>query len=78
VALKRGRYAEAREALGRALAGDPSSTKVLYQLSLADARLGDAAASEEHLRAYRRVLAETEERLKELRTRGLASGMGPQ
>ncbi len=78
VEMKRGRHAQARVALTRAVEADPALTKAYYQLSLADARLGDAAAAEQHLSVYRRKLEELEEHLKELRTKGAMPGMGRQ
>jgi tetratricopeptide (TPR) repeat protein len=68
VHMKRGRYAEARAALERAVAAEPSSAKAHYQLSLACARLGDDAASREHLLVYQRTAAEVEKRVQKLRT----------
>ena len=49
VRMKQERYAEARDALLKAVASDPCSTKAQYQLSLACARLGDPASAEKHL-----------------------------
>src|SRR5207237_1382933 len=43
VSMKRERYAEAREALDKAIAANPDSPAAHYQLSLAYARLGDEA-----------------------------------
>jgi tetratricopeptide (TPR) repeat protein len=67
VLMKRERYGEARGALQKALAADPSSAKAHYQLSLACARLGDEASSEKHLDLYRREVKQTEERIKAVR-----------
>ena len=60
VRMKQERYAEARDALLKAVASDPCSTKAQYQLSLAYARLGDPASAEKHLAQYRRCVAEAE------------------
>ncbi len=73
VRMNQRRYAEARDALERAVAADPTSSKAHYQLSLAYARLGDSEASERHLDLYRRTLREAEEYLIELRTK---AGLG--
>jgi tetratricopeptide (TPR) repeat protein len=72
------RYAEARDALSRALEADPESAKAHYQLSLAYARLDDAESSRRHRDLYRQALRRAEERLVELRTQaGLTTeGMG--
>jgi tetratricopeptide (TPR) repeat protein len=67
VLMKQRRYAEARDALLKAAAADPDSSRAEYQLSLAYARLGDEASSQKHLELYRLKLRETEERLKKLR-----------
>jgi tetratricopeptide (TPR) repeat protein len=67
VRMKQERYAEARDALSRAVALDPCSTKAQYQLSLAYARLGDPASAEKHLARYRRCAAEAESRLEQVR-----------
>ena len=77
VRMKQERYAEAREALERAVAGDPNSPKAHYQLSLAYARLGDEASARKHVELYQRRLAEIEERVAQLRTAtGLSGGGG--
>jgi len=67
VRMKQDRYTEARDALLKAVALDPCSTKAQYQLSLAYARLDDAASAEKHLALYRRCAAEAESRLEEVR-----------
>lgn len=67
VRMKQDRYAEARDALLKAVALDPSSTKAQYQLSLAYARLDDEVSAEKHLALYRRYAAEAESRLEEVR-----------
>lgn len=67
VRMKEERYPEAREALERAVAADPASSKAHYQLSLAYARLKDRVRSEKHLALYREKVKETEDRVKEVR-----------
>jgi len=64
--MKQERYAEARDALLKAAALDPCSTKAQYQLSLAYTRLGDPASAEKHLAQYRRCAAEAELRLEQV------------
>jgi tetratricopeptide (TPR) repeat protein len=77
VRMKQERYAEARDALERAVAGDPGSPKAHYQLSLAYARLGDEVSARKHVELYQRKLAEIEERVNQLRTAtGLSGGGG--
>jgi len=63
-------YAEARDALLKAIAGDPGSTKAPYQLSLVYARLGDTASSERYLKMYQENLKATEKRIEMLRAGG--------
>ena len=46
----------ARAALERAVAKAPTSAKAQYQLSLACTRLGDTAAAQQHLEAYRKAI----------------------
>ena len=73
IAMKRQQYADARDSFHRVVAADPESTKALYQLSLAYARLGDDAASQKYLDLYKQKLRETEDRVLQLRTQtGLA------
>ena len=67
VLMKRERYAEARDALNKAIAANPASPAAHYQLSLAYARLGDDANARQHVEAYQQKLHEAEERLKTLR-----------
>jgi tetratricopeptide (TPR) repeat protein len=77
--MKRARYAEARTALEKAVAANPTAKAAHYQLSLACARLGDEAQSQNHLELYRKVLRETEERILQIRREaGVAppGGMG--
>lgn len=76
VRMKQERHAEARDALERAVAADPASSKVHYLLSLAYARLGDEASSKTHLELYRQRLKEIEERVNQLRSETKADGMG--
>ena len=77
--MEQQKYDEARDALLKAVAGEPDAAKAHYQLSLAFARLGDRDASSRHLELYRQSKEQREERMTELRTRaGLgASGMQP-
>jgi tetratricopeptide (TPR) repeat protein len=65
--LRAGRYAEARDALLRAVAADPANPKAHYQLSLAYARLGDDANAKKHVDLYQQRLREAEGRLRALR-----------
>lgn len=77
VRMKQERYAEARDALERAVAADPGSPKAHYQLSLAYARLGDEASAQKQVEVYRRKLQEIEERVNQLRTAtGLSAESG--
>jgi predicted Zn-dependent protease len=74
VLMKRGRYAEARDALERAATADPDSPKVYYQLSLAYARLGNAAQASRHQELYQQKLRAVEARIEEIRSAGVPSG----
>jgi tetratricopeptide (TPR) repeat protein len=67
VRMKQERYAEARDALRKAVASDPCSTKAQYQLSLVYARLDDPVNAEKHLALYRRCAAEAESRVEQVR-----------
>jgi tetratricopeptide (TPR) repeat protein len=67
VLMKRERYAEARDALNKAIAADAGSPAAHYQLSLAYARLGDEANARKQVELYQQKLRETEERLQTLR-----------
>jgi len=67
VLMKRERYAEARDALSKAIAADPDSSAAHYQLSLAYARLGDEANARKHVEMYQQKLREAEDRMKTLR-----------
>lgn len=69
VLMKQERYTAARDALIKAIAADPTSSRAHYQLSLAYARLGDQASSEKHLELYRLRLREMEERSNAVRNR---------
>ena len=70
VLMDRRDYAGARDALLKAMAGDPDSTKIPYQLSLVYARLGDDANSKKYLEMYRENLKAVEERIEMLRAGG--------
>jgi tetratricopeptide (TPR) repeat protein len=72
VRMRQQRYAEARDALERAVASDPGSAKAHYQLSLACARLGDDASAQKQVELYQRALREMEERLAQLHGPGAA------
>jgi tetratricopeptide (TPR) repeat protein len=76
VFMERRNYAEARDALLKAIAADPDSPKATYQLSLVYARLGDAASSHKYLEAYRANLRGVEERVKLLRAGGSLADTG--
>jgi tetratricopeptide (TPR) repeat protein len=76
ILMTRGEYAPARDALLKAIAADPSSSKALYQLSLAYARLGDDAAAQKYVGLYRDKLREVEARVEELRARTGSVGSG--
>jgi tetratricopeptide (TPR) repeat protein len=76
VRMKQERYAEARVALERAVAGDPASPKAYYQLSLAHARLGDEAGAQRQVQLYQQKLREIDERVNQLRTATGVSGQG--
>jgi tetratricopeptide (TPR) repeat protein len=67
VLMKQERFAEARDALLKAAAADPSSPKAYYQLSLAYARLDDPVSSQKHRSLYDQKLKERRERVKEVR-----------
>jgi tetratricopeptide (TPR) repeat protein len=77
VLMTRGEYTAARDALLKAIEADPSSSKALYQLSLAYARLGDDAAAQKYVGLYREKLREVQARVEELRARtGAVGGTG--
>jgi tetratricopeptide (TPR) repeat protein len=67
VLMKQERYADAREALTKAIAADPDSSAAHYQLSLAYARLGDDASAKKEVEVYQQKLRQIEERIKTLR-----------
>ena len=67
VLMQRERYADARDALEKAVANNPASAAAHYQLSLAYARLGDDARSQQQVRLYQQQLREAEDRVKSLR-----------
>jgi tetratricopeptide (TPR) repeat protein len=68
VRMQQERYADARDALERAVAANPGSAAAHYQLSLAFARLGDETRSQQHVEMYRQKLRETEDRIKAVRS----------
>ena len=76
VALERQNYAEARDALMTASKADPDSSKVLYQLSLAFARLGDEANARRYVELYQQKLRAVEERIRAVRN-GVTLTPGP-
>jgi tetratricopeptide (TPR) repeat protein len=67
VGLERRTYPEARDALLRANKADPDSPKILYQLSLVFARLGDDQSARRYVDLYQEKLRSVEERIKALR-----------
>jgi tetratricopeptide (TPR) repeat protein len=68
-------YTGARDALLKAIAADPEAAKVIYQLSLAFARLGDEASARKYVEMYQEKLRNAEERVNALRAGGaLPSG----
>jgi tetratricopeptide (TPR) repeat protein len=67
VLMKREQYAAARDALNKAIAADPGSSAAYYQLSLADARLGDEANARQHVELYQQKLREAQARIHTLR-----------
>jgi tetratricopeptide (TPR) repeat protein len=64
--MKQEHYADAREALEKAVAANPDSAKAHYQLSLAYARTGDAANAQKQVALYQQALRDTEARVKAL------------
>jgi len=64
--MKQEHYAEAREALEKAVAANPDSAKAHYQLSLAYARTGDEANAQKQVALYQQALRDTEARVKAL------------
>jgi tetratricopeptide (TPR) repeat protein len=79
VRMAQERYAEARDSLEAAVAGDPASPRAYYQLSLAYARLGEPLAAQRHVELYQQKLKEVEQRVAELRraTGSSEGGMRP-
>jgi tetratricopeptide (TPR) repeat protein len=73
VAIERRNYTEARDALLKANQADPDSPKVLYQLSLVYARLGDEPNQRHYVSLYQEKLRAVEERMKALRAGGTFS-----
>lgn len=67
VRMKQERYADARDALLRAIAAQPTLAKAHYQISLAYARLGDAASAQKHVELYKQKMREMEDALRKLR-----------
>lgn len=67
IRMKQARYAEARDALLRAIAAQPDMARAHYQLSLAFARLGDEARAAAHVEIYQQKLRDTEAALKKVR-----------
>lgn len=67
VLMKQEAFAEARDALLKAAAADPQSSKVHYQLSLVYARLGDPVDSQKHLTLYDQSLKAAKERVSQVR-----------
>jgi tetratricopeptide (TPR) repeat protein len=76
VFMERRSYADARDALLKAVAGDPESPKAAYQLSLVYARLGDDASSKRYVDIYREKLRAVEERIRLLRAGGSLADAG--
>jgi tetratricopeptide (TPR) repeat protein len=68
VRMKQERYAEACDALAKAVTADPASPKAHYQLGLVYARLKDPVRSKKHLELYRQKAKEAEGRVKEVRS----------
>ena len=80
IQMKQAHYPEARVALEKAVAANPTSKAAHYQLSLAYARLGEETLSQKHLELYRKALRDIEERIVQIRREAGAApaeGMGP-
>jgi tetratricopeptide (TPR) repeat protein len=73
VAVERRDYPAARDALLAASQADPDAPKVLYQLSLVFARLGDDASSRRYVDRYQAKQKEVEDRIAALRAGGAFS-----
>jgi tetratricopeptide (TPR) repeat protein len=69
VRMKQGRYADARDALLKAIAANPQSPRAHYQLSLAYARLGDEASSQKYLALYQQKQRELQDTANAVRSR---------
>jgi tetratricopeptide (TPR) repeat protein len=67
VRMKQQRYQEARDHFEKAVAGEPGSPKVYYQLSLALARLHDEAGAQRLVGLYQQKLKEAEQQVERLR-----------
>ena len=70
VMMEQKNYAGARDALQKAIATDPDSPKAFYQMSLALARLGDAAGAQQYVKLYQDKLRAVEDRVAALRAGG--------
>ncbi len=68
VRMKQERFAEACDALEKAVTANPSSPKAYYQLSLAYARSNDRVRAQKYLDLYRQKVKEVGLRLSEVRT----------
>jgi tetratricopeptide (TPR) repeat protein len=80
IQMKRARYDDARAALEKAVAANPTSKAAHYQLSLAYARLGQEALAQKHVELYRKAQRDIEERVLQIRREAGAAppeGMGP-
>jgi tetratricopeptide (TPR) repeat protein len=75
VRMAQQRYPEARDALVAAAAADPRSPRPEYQLSLVYARLGDAAAAQQHVERYQQKLRDMEAAVKTLHQAGFSGGV---
>ena len=70
VLMDQRKYPEARDRLLKAMAADPDSSKVAYQLSLVYARMGDDTNARKYLALYQEKLRGFEDKLKILRSGG--------
>jgi len=78
VRLRQERFAEARDALLKAVAANPASAEGHHQLSLAYAGLGDETHAQEQAELYRQRTEETAKRVDETRRRIGLSADGTQ
>jgi tetratricopeptide (TPR) repeat protein len=78
VRLRQERFAEARDALLKAVAANPASAEAHHQLGLAYAGLGDEAHAQEQAELYRQRTEETAKRVDETRRRIGLSADGTQ